>query len=178
MENLDSSAPTPISIPAVAVRYGLLTGLVSVIVSLTLFLTQTEQSPARWLGLIVGAAGIYLAQNDFKKQNGGFLEYGQGLGIGTLLNLISGALNAVFTYFYIQFVDDGFIGRIIATARAEMEAKGNLTDEQIDQALAMTTKFTTPTMLLVFGILGAAFFGFLLSLLITLVTKHSRPEFE
>ncbi len=170
-----SAAPTT---TAVALRFGLLAGLVSVVFSLILFLTKMDQSPIRWLGLVISIGAIWLAHNEFKKQNGGYMEYGQGLSIGTILSLVSGTLSGIFTYVYVTFVDTTYMQRAMDIARAQMEAKGDMPSEQIDQAMEISAKFMTGGALLIFSIVGGAFFGFILSLIISAITKNSRPEFE
>ena len=58
-----------------------------------------------------------------------------------------------------------------------MEAQG-MDDAQIDQAMEIAGKFTSPEMILVFGILGIAFFGFILALIVSLFTKKSNPALD
>ena len=169
---------TPVSTSAVAIRYGLLTGLVSVIISFMLNMTGLEQSPAKWLTTVVLIVGIVLAHNFFKQQNGGFLSYGQGLGVGTIVSVIVGVISAIFTYVYISLIDTDFTARLMEKARADMELQGKMTDAQIDQAMVWTAKFMTGSMLVALVVLITVLTGFLASLVISAVTKNPRPEFE
>ncbi|WP_201982490.1 DUF4199 domain-containing protein [Hymenobacter rubidus] len=169
---------TPITTTSVGLRYGLLTGLVNVIFSFALFATQTDQSPVRWLGLSILVGGMVLAHNAYKQANAGFMDYSEGLGIGAIMSVISGTLSTAFSFIYMKFVDPDYMGRIMETARAKMEAKGNLTDEQIDQAMAMMQKFSTVGWMVLFGVLGSLLFGFLIALVVSAFTKNSKPEFE
>lgn len=169
---------TPVSTSAVAIRYGILTGLVSVIVSFVLNMTGLEQSPAKWLTTVVLIVGIVLAHKFFKQQNGGFLSYGQGLGIGTILSVVVGVLSAIFSYIYINFIDTGFTARLIDKTRADMEAQGRMTDAQIDQAMTWTTKFMNGPMMMAMVLFMIVLMGFLVSLIVSAVTKNPRPEFE
>jgi hypothetical protein len=173
MENTTTTTPW-----SVGIRYGLITGLVSVILTLGLNMSGLEQSPAKWLSFVVLIAGIVMAHQYFKQHNGGFMSYGQGLGVGAILSGITGLLNGVVSYVYINFIDPEFIARTMERARAEMEAKGNLSDEQIEQGLAMANRFTNGPFMLIGAIIGTLFFGFVLSLIISAFTKNSRPEFE
>ena len=174
--------PTPTSAPvtttSVSIRYGLLAGVASIILSLLLFLTNMDQSPVRWLGLVIIVGAIVLAHNQFKQGNGGFMSYGQGLGIGTLLSAVSGIISTIFSYIYMTYIDTGYMARVMEKTRMDMEAKGNMSDAQIDQAMGMAEKFSGGVWILVFGILGGIFIGFVISLIISAFTKHNRPEFE
>lgn len=169
---------TPVSTSAVAVRYGILTGLVSVIISFVLNMAELEQSPARWLTTIVLIVGIVLAHKFFKQQNGGFLTYGQGLSIGTIISVVVGVLSAIFSYIYINFIDTSFTARLIEKARADMEAQGRMTDAQIDQAMIWTTKLMNGPLMVAMVVFMIVLMGFLASLVISAVTKNPRPEFE
>ncbi len=173
-----SPPPPPPTTTAVALRYGLLTGLVSTVFTLMLFLTKNEQSSLRWLGLAISIAGIYLAHQEFKKRNGGFMAYGQALSIGTLLSVIAGTISGAVTYVYVTYIDPSYLGRGLDVARAQMEARGDMADADIDTALEISAKFMNGGALLIFSVLGGALFGFILSLIIGAITKNSPPEFE
>ena len=77
---------------SVGIRYGLLTGLLSIIVSFGLNVAHLDQSPAKWLSTIILIGGIFLAQRFYKDQNAGFMNYGQGMGMEMIATLVSGVL--------------------------------------------------------------------------------------
>ncbi|GAA4316395.1 DUF4199 domain-containing protein [Nibribacter koreensis] len=171
----DASVTTPTSI---GLRYGLITGFVSVIYSLILFVTGLNENTAfSYLGFLILVGGIYFAYKQFKSMNNGFMSYGQGLGIGSLLSAIVGLLGGVFTYIYIKFVDPGFMQRMQDLQITKMEEQG-LSDAQIEQATEMAASFSGPGMMLIMGILSYLVIGFLISLIMAAIMKRSQPEFE
>ena len=174
MENTTTPAVTTTS---VGLRYGLLTGIVSVIFSLILNISNLEDSPLKWLSFVILGVGILLASRFFKQANGGFMSYGQGLGIGAVLSGVVGVLSAIFTFIHINYMDTAYASRALEKIRASMEAQGR-SEEQIEQGMAMTANFMTPTFLYLGAILIMLFFGFLLSLVIAAIVKNNRPEFE
>jgi hypothetical protein len=175
MQTVTPSASTT----AVGARYGLLTGLVSIIISFGIYALQLESNTAvRFLTMAVLVVGIILAMRSFKEQNAGFMNYGQGLGVGMTVSGVVGLLSAAFMYVYTNFVDPEMMTRVMDKARAEMEAKGTMTDAQIDQAMAMSSKFTTGPFMLVFAIVGTLILGLIISLIAAAFVKNPKPEFE
>ncbi len=175
---METTTTTSVTPSAVGVRYGLLTGLVNVIFSFALFATNLDQSPVRWMSLVILVGGMVLAHRQFKQQNGGFMAYGEGLATGVVLSGVSGIISTLFTYVYMTFIDPEYMTRMMEKARAEMERKGNMSDAQIEQATAMVQKFSTGGWLLLFGVAGALLFGLLIALVVSAVTKNPKPEFE
>lgn len=164
---------------AIALRYGIIAGIISIIYSLILNITDlafTNKSLS-WISFIILVAAIVLAMREFKRQNSGYMSYGQGLGIGTLVSVVSSILGGIFTYIYVKFVDTGYIEKMRSMQIADMEAR-EMNDEQIDQAMSMSEKMMTPEMIVVFAIIGGLVFGFILSLIIAAIMKKTRPEFE
>lgn len=168
----------PATSVAVGIRFGLLTGLVSIIFSFILFVTQADQSPVRWLGLLILIGAMVMAHNTFKREHGGFLNYSEGLAIGAVMSGVSGALTTAFNYVYMKFVDPEYMGRVMELTRAKMEEKGQMTDDQIDQAMSMAQKFSSGGWMLVFGVVGSLVIGFLIALVVSAITKNAKPEFE
>lgn len=177
MENTTTSSVTTTS---AGLRYGVLTGIVSVIYAAVLMMTNMEQqSGASVLTFAILIGGIVLAHRYFKQHNGGFMSYGQGLGIATIEGVVIGLLSGVFRYIYITFIDPQYMQTVMNSLRAKFEAEGKMSDEQVDQAVQMAQKFSgTGPLSIVFAVLGTAFFAFLLALLISAITKRNRPEFE
>lgn len=172
------TATPSVSTAAVGGRYGLLTGLVSIIVSFGIYALELEQNSAvRFLTMAVLVAGITLAMRNFKDQNSGFMNYGQGLGVGVTVSAIVGLLSGAFIYLYTTVVDPSVITRILDKARVDMEAKG-LADADIDRAMVWTTKFTTAPFMFGFTVLLTLFLGLLISLLVAAFVKNPKPEFE
>lgn len=169
---------TPVTTTSVGLRYGLLTGLVSIIFSFGLNITHQESSPARYISFVILIAGLVLAMKNFKLQNQGFMSFGQGIGIGTVLSAVVGLLTGIFAYVYMSFIDPEMMGRITDKMRADMEARGGVSDEQIDQAIAMSSKFTNGPFMVLAAVLGTLLLGVLMSLVISAFVKNAQPEFE
>ena len=175
MESTANELVTPTS---VGLRFGLLTGLISIILSFGLSALQLEASPARHLVWPLLIAGIILAQLNFKQRNAGFLNYGAGLGVGLLVTAVVGILASVFAYVYINFIEPESLTRAMEKTRLDMEARGGMSDTQIDQSIAMGTKFASGPLLIVFLVLMYLVIGLVISLITSAIVKNPKPEFE
>jgi hypothetical protein len=169
---------TPTSTTSVGMRYGLLTGLVGIVISLVLNMSHLEQSPVKWLSVAVLIGGIILGQKAYKQANGLFMSYGEGLGVGVIVSGVSAVLSAVFSYIYVTFIDPEMTARILDKARADMEARGNMTDAQIDQAMHFTSMFVQGPALVGVALVGGIVMGLLVSLITAAILKNPKPEFE
>jgi hypothetical protein len=166
------------SVSSVALKYGLMGALASIVYSAILLISGVNVSGwAGSLGYIILIAFMVIAMKEYKNQNYGYMSYGQGLGIGTLVALAFGVLTGLFMFVYTSFVDTEYTSNLMDKQRIELEERG-MSDEQIDQAIAMGESFSSPVMMIVWSIVGYLFIGFLLALIVAAVMKNKRPEFE
>ena len=167
-----------VTVSQIGLRYGLILGLLSIVFSL--ILQMTGMATNNWLGsigYIFFIVVIVLAHKAFKEGGDGFMSIGQGIGIGTLLSLIGGTLSSIFTFLYLKFVDDSMLQTIREKQIEGMEAQG-MDDAQIDQAMEIAAKFSGPVAILIIGIIGSVFIGFIISLIVALFTKKSNPVLD
>lgn len=166
------------SVGSVALKYGFIGALVSVVFTAVLLVAGVDVNS--WIGslgylILIGA--IVVAIKAYKESNYGYMSYGQGLGIGTIVSLIFGVLSGVFMYVYASFIDTTYQATIQDKQRIELEKQG-FSDEQIEQSMSITESFTSPVMMIVWTIVGYLVIGFILSLIISAIMKNKRPEFE
>lgn len=162
----------------VGFRVGVILALALIIYSMLLQVTGMVTNQA--LGLIPYVfyiLGIIWAHKTYKESGDGYMSYGQGLGLGMIVAGVAALISSLFSYFYLKFIDDSMLGEILNQSRIALEEQG-MDDEQIEQALAMTQKFTTPEMLMVWGLLGALLTGLIFGLVISAFTKKNNPELQ
>lgn len=169
---------TTVSTTSVGLRYGLLTGLISILLSFGLFAAHMENSQLRNVSFLVLAGGILMAMRHYKESNHGFMSFGEGLGIGAMVSFVVGMLSAIFSYLYMNIIDPEVIGRMMEKTRSDMEARGGLSDEQIDQGMAMAGKFMNGPIMMIWVLLLTVLVGVVFALVIAAFVKHTKPEFE
>jgi Na+-translocating ferredoxin:NAD+ oxidoreductase RnfE subunit len=166
----------------IALKWGLISAVVSIVYTVVLMLTGNYQNPDfQWInffiGLIITVATLVLAIKEFRTQNEGYLSFGQGLGVGTLTSAISGLISGGFVLIYLRFIDDSSLKVAQDRAREQWEAQG-MSDAQMEQAEQFLTMFTSPGLLFAFSVVGAVILGFILSLILAAILKKDRPVFS
>ncbi|UFH57481.1 DUF4199 domain-containing protein [Spirosoma sp. KNUC1025] len=138
----------------------------------------TDNTDNRWLGAVTYLliiTGITLAMREFRTLNGGYMSYGQGLGLGTLTAAVSGLLSSMFSVFYMTIIDTGIMTRAADKVREQLEDSG-LSDDQIDSQMKLMEMFQSPGLLFLFGIFGSILMGFIFSLIIAAFIRRNKDN--
>ncbi len=166
------------TVSKIGLRYGIIAGLVLIIYSLILQLLGMATNKALgYITYVFLIVIVVLAHKAYKENGDGYMTLGQGLGIGMLISLISGVFSGIFSYIYLKFIDDSMIAQMMDMQIEAMEKQG-LDDKTIEQAMEMTEKFMTPELIPLFAVIGMLFFGFIISLIVSLFTKKANPSLE
>lgn len=138
------------------------------------FLDVDRESKIMWLSYLILAAGLYWSVISYRKKiPGEFLTYGQAFVSGFLTGLFASAIMAIFTYVYIQYIDTTLIDKILAKAEETIiNRQPDISDEDLDTALSMTRRFTSPVMMSVFSFIGNVILSTLFSLIIAIFAKR------
>jgi len=172
---MQPTSTTP-STARVALKAGLITGLVMTVYSLILNMAGLPQSsPLHYLTLLMLIGGLVYGMREFKSQNGGFMSYGQGLGVGTLTAGVAGLLSSLVSTFYVKFVDPTVLQRTMDEQRIKMEERG-MSDAQIEQAVKLAESMSSFSFLI--ATLSIILMGFVFSLVIAAIVKRDRDVFD
>lgn len=168
------------SVKKIALNYGLLLGLISIVFSVILYVTGNHLDRPWWgsiVSFIIMAGAIYYGIKAFKDESGQFLSLGEALKVGLAISLIAGIIGAIFNYIFVTVIEPDFVTQMLELTREKMfEQNPNMTEEQAKMALDMSEKFMSPSMMSMFAIIGSLFFGFIISLIAGLIMKQNRPE--
>jgi hypothetical protein len=129
----------------------------------------------KWLPTLIQVAVIIIFCIQYGKQQTDGVTFGNVFGYGFKIALFVSILMVVYTLLSVYLIFPEFIDQALQQARAGLEAKGNLTEDQIDQGLAMSKKFMQPIPLAIFAFLGTLFFGTIGALLGGAFAKKSEP---
>ena len=155
---------------------GLTLGAISIVIAVIVYVLDYQSgwvsllSTLIMIGLIVGFTIEYR-----NKKCGGFITYGQALGFGTLMSLVSSVLGGIYQLLLVTVIDPGFISKQVEKARIALEEKG-MPEEQMEAAMKFTELFATPTVSTLSAIIGGVFIGFIFSLVIAAFVKKGNPQ--
>lgn len=162
----------------VALKWGVIMGVAYMIYSTILYLTgQFANAALGWLSFLISIVFLYLAMRDFREQNSGFMSYGEGVSVGTLTSVVAGLISATYGLVYTSFIDPTIPEQMAEKMQEQYEAQG-LSDEQIEQTMEMMSWVQSPGMTFLFGVLGAAFGGLIISLIIAAFMRRNKPVFD
>jgi hypothetical protein len=172
-----TTTPPEITTRSTGVRYGLINGVIGIVVFLGLNLSGVDmtEGPARWIGILVSAVVLYLAHQYFKQNGNGYMSYGQGIGIALWMGIVSSVISSIFTYIYVKFIDTEFLNAIREKQEEAMAERG-MSDEQIEQAMKFAEMFSTAEAMLIFGLVFGIIGMIIIGLLVSIFTKKQSPE--
>ena len=130
----------------------------------------------RWISTIVMVIAIIVFCIQFGKQQTEGVTYGKVFGYGFKIALLVSVFVVVYSLLSINLIFPEYIDQVLVKTRTDLQAKGGMTDEQIDQAVSMTKKFMQPIPMSIFIFLATLFFGTIAALLGAAFTKKSEPN--
>ncbi|MGE5420150.1 MAG: DUF4199 domain-containing protein [Chloroflexota bacterium] len=157
---------------------GMIMGLAGVIFTLVLwFLDLTFNKNASYIFLLIAVFLLYYFIKSYRDNYlHGMITYGQSLGAGMIIFLYSSIIGAIFGYLLYTVIDPELVNKSLAAAEEQLRASGKMNDSMIDTALEMQKKFMKPGILALFSIGGNLFFGFIISLIVSIFTrKEGNP---
>jgi hypothetical protein len=159
------------------VKWGLIMGVVLAVYYVGVYASgQVTNQALGYLSWLIIVGAVVMGLREFKASNEGFMSFGQGVGLGAIASLLGGVIESVARYVYIAFNPD-IIEQLIAFTRAELEKNPDLPAEQLDMAMEMSTKFMTPAMMTIMGVIGTLVLGVITALIASAVMKAERPEY-
>ena len=161
----------------IAMTYGLVTGLIMVVIGAILHVTGLSMNKALGFASYVPfIAGIIMCCIAYSKANDGYVTFGQVFVQGLIASCVIAGVITIWTFISLAVWPD-MIDKLMEQSRAEMQKNPKLTEEQIDMAVSMAGRFMKP-MMFVGATIGTVFSGCIFSLIGAGAAKKngSRPE--
>ena len=168
-----------------ALRTGLILGIISILLSVTVYVIDTLLVIKWWFGLValllsLGFVIYYGLQ--FRNESGGFVSFKISYGYSMLTFVVSGLIGTVFNILLYNFIDPDLpeiISEAIIEQTAQMMEGFGASQEMIDKAIEeadTTSNFTTFGQIKSFGF--ALIVYAVMSLITGAIIKRKKPEFS
>jgi uncharacterized protein DUF4199 len=156
---------------------GIVLSLILIVIALaTYFLNMNQSSALQYVSYVVFIAGIIWSVVSYGKQVDHNATFGNYFSHGFKTAATVTAIMVIYVIIFVTLFPD-MKEKAMEAARKSMEAKGNLTQEQISQGLALTQKFFT-VFLIAGTLVGFLIFGAIASLISAGITKKNPRPFD
>lgn len=163
-----------------ALNYGIVLGLVMVILSVVSYVTGAALEGAQWpqvVYYVIFPVVIIYAISQYKKKNANFLSLSDALKVGVLIGVVSAIVFALYNILFNYVIDPGFMAEAMEVGRDKMiEENPEMTQEMIDQSMGFIEIFVNPFVLSAFWLAMSALFGLIYSLIGGLVMKKENTH--
>jgi hypothetical protein len=156
---------------------GIVLSLILIVIALaTYFLNMNQSSSLQYISYVVFIAGIIWSVTSYGKQIDHNSTFGKYFTHGFKTAATVTVIMVIYVIIFVTLFPD-MKEKAMEAARKSMEAKGNLTPDQINQALGITQKFFT-VFLIAGTLVGYLIFGAIASLIGAGITKKNPRPFE
>ncbi len=177
MENFETNIRPGVA--KTALTYGFVIGLVLILIQVVFYFAGNITSP---LGTVLSYAimlgGVVVVVRSRRDQDlGGFIKYGQALGLGTLSIFIASLLLGVYVYIFYKFIDPAAINTIMVAAENKiLDGNPNISDDELEMVLNLSRNLMSPGFLSFSILFNYTFLGFVMSLIVSIFMKKPPPE--
>jgi len=154
--------------------WGIVAGVLMILYSLILYLMdQNLNSSINWIGyLFLLGAMIWGALEYRKKLPGGYMSYGKAFSASFMIILFAAILAGIYSYLFFQVIAPEAVQDVYEISRQQaMERSPQLSDEQIDEAMQMSSFFITPIGMAIMGFLSQVIIGSIIALITSIFLK-------
>lgn len=164
---MEQAAPSSAKI---AIKWSLIYILIAIVLTYVIEIARLSlDSPVKYLTYLALLAFLFLAQKEHKDKLGGYIKFGDAFVTALLYGLFAGILTGIFVYVYLTVLSPEVFAKTLDEQREALAAKGNLSNDQIDQGMEIARKYgiiigsfgtvVFYTILgVIFGLIGAAIF--------------------
>ena len=160
-------------------NYGLLLGILLVVVGVIMYVTNNHLSP-HWSFMLITLAIMIAVMTygikAFKAENGGFLSLGEAIKVAVGMGLIAAIISGLWTVLLATVIEPDYMTQMADIQREQMvEQFPEMSDAQIDNALEMGAPFRSPWINFASALVINMFLGLIIGLIVGLIMRQKRP---
>ncbi len=165
----------------IMLTYGLYLGVASILISVIYYIlgmAYENDWKKSVISIAVSGIIIFLGIKKFKESNEGFLSMGQAFKTGLGISLVAAIISVIYTIIFMLFIEPEFVNNLVEITRQKTyETNPELTEEQVDSAMELVKKMSSPGMMSAFILLATLFLGFIISLISGLILKKEPKTY-
>jgi hypothetical protein len=182
MENTETPAPTLMNN---ALKHGLILGVISIAITLLLYVADYTLMADWKVGLFSFAVFIgyaIYAGIGYRKEIGGFIEFGKAFQHGLIIFAVSALISTIFNILLYSVIDPELPGKLTEAsmeATAAMMEKFGVPEDQLEEAMEKAREDTAKRFTvsgLATGYLFALIFCAIFALITGAIVKKKQPE--
>ena len=162
----------------IMLTYGLYIGILSIIVNLVNYSFGNLFEP-HWgvmvVGMLIFIGFVVYGIKVFKDLNNGFLKLGQAIKLGLGIALVAAIVGIVYQFLLMYVIEPDYLTKMAEFQEQAMYEKfPDMPEEQLEQAIQMSKKFSGPGILVVMSLAFNLFFGLIVSLIAGAIMKKEE----
>lgn len=162
-----------------SLKHGLIVGLAMVIYGILLYILELNLNQALgYINYVILIAGFILGTKAFRDNElNGSISYGRAFGYSVIILLVATVISIIYSYLLMNVFDPEIIEKMKALGEEKMLERG-MTDEQIEMAQQMNSKFMKPGFMMIVGFIAMMFIGTILALITSAFVKKEGDPFQ
>jgi len=162
-----------------AMTYGAIIGLVLVVYSVLLYLTDFYFNKTMgFIQYIIIFIGIYLGTKTYRdKALGGYIKYGRALVFGMIISVFVGIIIVFFNFIMMRYIDPGLIDKNMAVIEESLQNNRFIQPDMMDATLESSRKSLTSIWSLPIEIFVFTLIRFVISLITSAFLKKNPTPF-
>ena len=161
-----------------AMNYGTVLGLILALIASVFWMIGVEEResiiPSLINNLLIIGFLFYSITNYRDGIGNGFIDYSNSLKLGTSIAFFSSVIMAFYTFIYITYLNPAMLADISdMTEQTILQTNPEVSEEELEMALEISSQLMQPHFLMIMGVLGGTFMGFLFSAVISFFVKKT-----
>ncbi|WP_103070492.1 DUF4199 domain-containing protein [Aquimarina sediminis] len=161
----------------IIINYGILLGIVSVLLGVIMYVTNAYTDP-HWIysvisfSILIGI--ISYGIKAYKTANNGYLALMDAIKVGIGIALIGGVIGVIWSLTLTTVIEPDYTQQVLEAQREKMLQNPDMTEELVEQSMAIAEKFSSPFISIAVSIIGSLFLGFIISLIAGLIMQKKQ----
>lgn len=159
--------------------FGLITAAIVIVLDLVFYVIDLpRESYVRFIAYLVYIGGIIWAAKSYRDiHSGGFISFGKSFSVGFMTALFAAFIVSIYTFVFVKFIDPSIITVAIEATENSLLENPDLSDDQIENIIEMSTRFMTPTMMAVMAFIWTTVVMTIVSLIASIFIKKEESPF-